>query len=282
MPNLIDLSGMRFGKWTVISKALRKTGHTMWHCRCDCGTERDVSGVALKSGRTVSCGCIKSPDLTGKRFGRLTVLFKAGQHYSGAYLWRCRCDCGNETTVYAHFLKSGHTQSCGCLAREESSARNRTHGQTESRLYSIWHGMKARCSQSKNNHFHRYGGRGIKVCDEWENSFETFQAWALENGYSDSLTLDRINNDGDYEPHNCRWVDMKTQGNNKSTNRFITANGETHTVSEWAALLNARPTAIFERLRRGWPETEAVTIPLKTYRRNNHESAKHCSETASH
>lgn len=275
MPTLIDLTGMRFGKWTVVSPAPRKSGHTMWHCRCECGNERDVSGVALKSGRTVSCGCIRSPDLTGQRFGRLVVISKEGQGVGGVYLWKCRCDCGNEKTVSSRSLKNGHTRSCGCLNREIAAQRNRTHGETDSRLYNIWHDMKARCGRSKDACFYRYGGRGISICEEWRNSFESFYEWAIHNGYSDELTIDRIDNNGNYEPGNCRWVDIKTQSNNKSNNRLITVNGETHTVSEWAELLNSRPQTIFERLRRGWSEFNAVTIPVRTIRRKNHASTEH-------
>lgn len=147
---------------------------------------------------------------TGKKYGRLTVIEKTDRKQGTNYIYKCRCDCGN--IVY---VSSGHlgkeTFSCGCLKRECHT----THGMTKSRIYNIWTLMKQRCCNKSNNVYSRYGGRGIKVCDEWNDNFENFLAWSLKNGYSDNLTIDRINNDGNYEPSNCRWVDMTTQVNNR-------------------------------------------------------------------
>lgn len=210
-------------------------------------------------------------DLTGMRFGRLVVIefsCSIGSHAK----WKCVCDCGKETVVYGHFLRSGHTTSCGCFASEQTSARSSTHGKTQTRIYNIWHGMKKRCYDKNQRVYPKYGGRGITVCPEWESSFDAFYQWAMRNGYSDDLTIDRIDNDGNYEPGNCRWVDMKVQCNNKSVNHTITAQGKTKTVSEWARSLGVRPTVIFARLDRGWSEEESVTIPVKIYRRRKNEA----------
>ena len=147
---------------------------------------------------------------TGEKYGRLTVIEKTDRKQGTNYIYKCRCDCGN--IVY---VSSGHlgkeTFSCGCLKRECHT----THGMTKSRIYNIWTLMKQRCCNKSNNVYSQYGGRGIKVCDEWNDNFENFLTWSLKNGYSDNLTIDRINNDGNYEPSNCRWVDMTTQVNNR-------------------------------------------------------------------
>ena len=221
-------------------------------------------------------------DLTGMRFGRLTVISHAGKASYGENRWHCKCDCGTETIVFGNLLRNGSSKSCGCLARELSSSRNRTHGMTNTRLFDIWHGMKARCCRPTAPNYSLYGGRGISVCEEWKNDFTVFYEWAMSHGYADGLTLDRIDNDGNYSPDNCRWADGKTQANNKSTNRLITANGETHTLTQWAEILDVIPESLSARLKRGWSEERTINTPMKKYRRRNHESTKHCSQTASH
>lgn len=188
----------------------------------------------------------KRKDLTGQRFGRLVVLsYDHDDRYYNTY-WRCLCDCGNEVIVRLNHLTSGITNSCGCYKREIST----THGMTNSSLYNRWCKMRDRCNNPNIKEYENYGARGIFVCDEW-NSFENFRDWALDNGYEDSLTIDRINNDDGYYPENCRWADKITQCNNRRSNHNITWGGETHTLKQWARLFGIKYATLWARVQRG-------------------------------
>ena len=157
---------------------------------------------------------MKLNNLIGQKFGRLTVIeFDGTKNHNS--MWHCRCDCGREISVYGCHLKSGLTQSCGCYNSESIGNRRRTHGLTGTRLFNIWKGMKTRCFNSNSQAYKNYGGRGITICFEWHNDFQPFYNWAIRNDYSDDLSIDRINNDGNYEPNNCRWATRKEQNNNK-------------------------------------------------------------------
>ena len=168
----------------------------------------------------------KAKELVGKRFGRLTVMERA-ENYTTTKgqvhrAWLCVCDCGNRRIVRASSLISGHTKSCGCLQVESRVEQATKHGKSECRLYDVWHGMKQRCGNPLNKNYAGYGRRGIKVCDEWLNSFQAFYDWATANGYREGLSLDRIDNDKGYSPDNCRWTTMKEQANNRRKKRKIT------------------------------------------------------------
>lgn len=162
-------------------------------------------------------------DLVGQRFGRLTVLERTNLRRRKKVLWRCLCDCGKETLVITNHLTNGNTKSCGCLHLE---GNRKTHGQCGTRLYRIWKSMKTRCYSPTSPIYKHYGGRGITICDEWQK-FQPFYKWAMANGYSDKLSIDRIDVNGNYEPSNCRWATSEEQHNNTRRNVMLTCNGET-------------------------------------------------------
>ena len=193
----------------------------------------------------------KYSDITGQRYGYLTVV-EFSHILSGHAYWKCLCDCGNSTIVRGSHLKSNHTFSCGC------KRGNPTHAESKTRLYNIWNNMRERCSNAKNPQYKDYGARGISVCDDWCN-FELFRAWALSSGYSESLTIDRIENDKGYYPENCRWATSIQQANNTRKTRLITYNDETHSVSEWARILNIKQSTLNMRLNKyGWSVDKAL------------------------
>lgn len=154
-------------------------------------------------------------EIQGLKFGRLTVLRKLPERRYKKVMWECICECGKIVVAATGHLTSGHTKSCGCYVKDRNIEIHTTHGETHTRLYSIWLSMKNRCNNPKNKAYFYYGGKGVSVCEEWENSFESFRDWAKGNGYKSDLTLDRINPDGNYEPSNCRWATWHEQRMNQ-------------------------------------------------------------------
>lgn len=201
--------------------------------------------------------------MIGKRFGRLTVIDEAGSAKSGNKLWKCQCDCGNISVVSGSRLRGGYTKSCGCISREILTARNTTHGQRNTRLYRIWHGMKSRCYFSKNPNFADYGARGIIVCDEWLNNFQAFHDWAMANGYQDHLSIDRIDNNGNYCPENCRWATRTEQENNKRNNTPIEIDGRTMNITQWAKVSGVKQQTISYRYKKGIRGADLIKPPQK-------------------
>lgn len=200
-------------------------------------------------------------DRAGQRYGRLTAIAFYDRDIKGEAYWVALCDCGRVTVVRGSHLGSGNVQSCGCFCSESSSMRARTHGMSDRQGYESWAGMKRRCLNSKSKAYPLYGGRGITICDRWVNSLETFlkDMGPCPEGY----TLERKNNDGNYEPNNCVWGTRTAQANNRRSSRFLTLNGKTMTVSEWSVETGIHHSAIHLRLKRGWSVEEALMTPLK-------------------
>ena len=207
---------------------------------------------------------MKQLNLTGKRFGKLVAIKTTGKTKNGAYLWQCKCDCGNEIIANVGNLKNGHTKSCGCLRVDRCKTNFTKHGLEHTRLYGIWSDMRLRCYDEKNIAYHRYGGRGITICDEWKNDVKAFYDWATANGYKDSLTIERIDNDGNYCPENCRWATVKEQASNRRSNILVTHNGKTQTMKEWAHEVGIPYKAVWARMQKlGWSAERALTEPVK-------------------
>ena len=195
-------------------------------------------------------------NLVNHTFGRLKVTDFAYSK-NGRSFWKCKCECGNEKIIIGKDLQRGTIRSCGCLRAETSRKRMTTHGATDSRLYNIWTSMKQRCETSKEEKFIKdYQNRGIKVCEEWHD-FAVFQKWALENGYKDNLSIDRIDNNKGYYPENCRWADNIIQANNKRNNRWLTYNNKTQTIAQWARELGMNYNTLGQRIRMGWSVEKA-------------------------
>lgn len=212
-------------------------------------------------------------DLTGQRFGRLTVVYRVEDYISpkgyAIPKWECVCDCGNKLEARGDKLKSGTLKSCGCLHKRTIKKRvNQKHGMSNTRLYRIYKEMYGRCYSPKCPAYQDYGGRGIKICQEWLDDFMNFYNWAITNGYRDDLTIDRINNDGNYEPSNCRWATAKEQARNTRNTVFLTYKGETKSVPEWAEIIGISKDTLTYRKRAGWSDKECIEIPVYgTFRR---------------
>ena len=199
----------------------------------------------------------KFKDITGQKFGRLTVIkFLRIENHKA--IWLCKCECGNLIEVMTYLLTSGNTKSCGCLRKERNIESHKTHGQYRSRLWRTWENMKQRCYNKNDKH---YGGRGIAVCDEWLNDFMAFYDWAMKNGYDDTLTIDRIDNNGNYEPNNCRWATVKQQNKNRRSNINFTYNGETHCLMDWCKILELNYNTVYNRFHNcNWSIEKALEL----------------------
>lgn len=196
--------------------------------------------------------------MVGRKFNKLTVLEECKERDKhDKIMYKCECDCGNIVIVNGNNLRSGNSKSCGCV-NNKPNKHNFKHGKIHTRLYRIHHGMKDRCYNKYSKDYKNYGGLGIKICDEWLSDFMSFYEWAYENGYDDTLTIDRIDVNGNYEPNNCRWVNWETQANNKRNNILLTYNNKTQTISQWAKELQLDYTTIKNRYYKGWSYKECL------------------------
>ena len=209
-------------------------------------------------------------DLTGMRFDMLLVEHRVANDNHGNVCYQCLCDCGNRVVVGANNLRNGNTHSCGCLKKKMMAAKQFKHGdaggrkKSSTRLYRIWRGMNSRCYIPSATEYEYYGGRGIVVCDDWKCNYQAFKKWALLSGYTDELTIDRIDNDGNYTPDNCRWVPMNEQLLNKSNNRLLTYKNKTMTITEWSKITGIDRRLIGIRIDRyRWTVERALTTPVR-------------------
>lgn len=198
---------------------------------------------------------MQAKNLIGMRFGKLTVLKRVENTKSGKAQWLCQCDCGKSTVVPTYRLTMAETSSCGCKKHE---TKNRIHGMKGTRIYSIWCDIKKRCNNPNSKNYKNYGAKGITVCQEWCNDFVAFYEWSMKNGYSDRLTIDRINNKKGYSPDNCRWITFLEQQNNKLNNIVIDYNGESDTLPNWCRKYKKPYKRVYNRLSKGLSFEEAM------------------------
>lgn len=209
---------------------------------------------------------MKSIKLTeGQKFGKLTIIeyhHTEKRTYPSRTInyeyYKCRCDCGNEILACKQNLKRGDTRSCGCLQREHIRNLNLMHGLGHTRLHNTLYLMLQRCYNKNNLSYKYYGGRGIKICDEWRYDFVNFYNWAMNNGYEDNLTIERIDTNGNYEPSNCKWITIQEQQRNKRSNLLLTYKNQTKCLAEWAEEKGLHYSALFHRIKKGWDVATAL------------------------
>lgn len=203
----------------------------------------------------------------GEKYGRLTLV-KETVCTPKKHIWLCKCDCGAYTEASIYHLKSGACRSCGCLrddvAIERCYSMSR-HNMAKTRIYRIWGGMIERCKNPNNKDYKNYGGRGVSVCKEWRD-FVGFEEWAMKNGYSESLTIDRINVNGNYEPSNCRWITNAEQQKNRRNTILVKYNGEEHCLKDWARIIGIPYCTLHGRLAAGWSVDKALSTKVRNQR----------------
>lgn len=247
-----DWTNVRFGRLVALHPAENIGGSSAWFCECDCGNTLTTYTNNLVRGLTKSCGCLKreaasskGEDLAGQVFGRLTVL----RLYSKSpRRWECSCECGSIKAVGAFHLKSGHTQSCGCLQREATIVSNQTHRMSKTPTYGTWCCLRNRCLKPTDPSYPRYGGRGITVCERWK-VFENFLADMGEKPAG--MTIERIDNDKGYEPENCRWADRTEQARNRRSNVILMVRGDEMLALDFIRRFGLDRKRTYWRLKRG-------------------------------
>ena len=270
--NVNDYIGKKFGHLTVIGQSPKTNRYSnKFDFRCDCGNIISEIPSRVLYGHTTSCGKCNfrnkslSPifdinEYIGEKYNMLTVIGIAERKPTDKkWYLLCKCDCGNTIRVTPYQLKANQIKSCGCLRHISPSY---VDGKSNHPLYGTWLQMIRRCENPKSTHYDRYGGRGIKVCEEWHD-FWKFVEWSDSvGGKPDGYTLDRINNDGNYEPSNCRWADRETQSSNKSNNLFVSYKGKTLTLKQWSVLTGINHQTLINRYRRGWDAKRIIETPV--------------------
>lgn len=265
------IPGMKIDRVTVIREAEKDGIYPQYECRCDCGKILIMKAYSLKNKCQKCCPDCKKlhiEDISGQKFGRLTAIRYVGQSKGKQTMWECKCDCGKTIIAQHQNIKNGHTSSCGCYNSEVTAKRNYTHGGGGTRLYRIWKDMLARCYKESHHGYKDYGGKGVYVCDEWKNDFVSFRDWSLNNGYSDELSIDRINSDKEYSPTNCRWATLIEQANNTSRNLRFTINGRTETLANWCRIYNVPYARVHSRVyAQKWDIVKALTHPPQIHKK---------------
>lgn len=274
MGKFIDLTGQKINGFEVIKRVENnKVGSAQWLVRCECGEESIRTTRNIKNYKHCS-KCNEKKLNEGDIYGSWKVLYRT-DNIGNEVAYMCKCICGKEKPVAKRKLLSGKSKSCGCMKLTKD-------GLTRTRQYNIWKLMKERCYNESNISYKNYGGRGIRICDEWLindfEGFKNFYNWSLENGYEDDLTIDRIDVNGNYEPNNCRWATRRQQGMNKRDNTYIEYNGKTQTMQEWCEELNIKQSTLSHRYNEGLRGDELFAdinnkIDLNKYKyisKNNH------------
>lgn len=282
--NISDYIGKRYGHLVVIGKAPNNSHNPRFNkveLLCDCGNTIYLPFSVVARGERKSCGkcdARKHPkskpsfnpsEYIGKKFGKLTVIGLSEKLPNEKYFkLDCICDCGNTARVTPYKLANGCTQSCGCLVKEKLQ-ENRSRigyyedGRTNHPLFKIWNAMISRCENPKDSHYYCYGARGISVCEEWHN-FWNFAKWSDSvGGRPEGYSIDRINNDGNYEPSNCRWATRFQQSINKSNNSYIEYKGVSKTLAEWSIITGININALKRRKYLGWSSEKIIETPLR-------------------
>lgn len=250
------------GHWQPLEKAgPDASGRMMWLCECKCGTIKPVLAYLLRSGKSKSCGCsykIPFSTLPIRYWQPLRVDPNKGSR------WICQCRCGTIKSIRVQTLMNGQSQSCGCYRRSKAAQQNLQHGMHRSAEYKAWQAMKLRCHTTTNVNYQNYGGRGIVVCERWRNSFVNFYE-DMGPRPSPSYSLERKDNDGIYEPDNCKWATRKEQSNNTRAVVHLSYQGQTKSISEWARITKILFATLRARLQRGWSVEEALSTPVDTH-----------------
>lgn len=208
MAKYIDYTGSTFGKLTVLKMLPTRNKNSYCLCKCECGNTKEICLTSLKNGTTKTCGCGRTKDYTGQRFGKLTVIKMVKNVNRKGFSCLCKCECGNEKIIKTSSLLAGKTLSCGCYSKSIAHLKAVTHNLSYSRIYRIYRDMILRCTtkNNKNNNFTAYSGKGIKIGEDF-NTFEKFNEWSMNNGYSDTKQIHRLDSNKDYTANNCVWID---------------------------------------------------------------------------
>lgn len=260
----INIINFKFGLLQVIKRGPTKKNRAYWLCQCECGNTTTVRGSALRKGHVKSCGCLVSKlsikDITGRKYGRLIAVEMAEERTLESQVkWLCHCECSAILIVRGADLRSGNTKSCGCLREDNRFKHGHSIVGKRSPEYNSWSSMLSRGNNPNDHAYPRYGGRGIKVCEKWHKFKNFFKDMGQR---PKGTTIDRINNDGNYEPENCRWATKKTQQRNRQVNIRITFNGETHCLSAWAEKIGITGGTLRYRIKK-WPLEKALTLISK-------------------